>query len=203
MTASWWYPASTPLILASSSPRRKTILEMIGIPFRQVPGSIAEEDLSGGPEYVVEHRAMMKARQVSAEYPGNPVLGADTMVGLDNRLLGKPATHAEAVDILCMLSGRWHTVYGGVALIWEERGIEFGFSEETSVRFRKLSKAEIEAYADTGEPMDKAGAYGIQGVGSLLIDRIEGCYFNVMGLPVARFVMELRRAAVSEGSEDG
>jgi septum formation protein len=174
---------------------------MIEIPFRQIPGSVAEEDLRGEPEYVVEHWAMMKARQVSAEYPGNPVLGADTMVGLDDRLLGKPATHAEAVAILGMLSGRWHTVYGGVALVWEEKGIEFGFSEKTSVRFRKLSEAEIEAYADTGEPMDKAGAYGIQGIGSLLVDRVEGCYFNVMGLPVARFIREFRRI-LSEGSED-
>ncbi len=201
MTTSWWYPVDETLILASRSPRRKTILDMIGIPFRQVPGSVAEEDLLGDPEYVVEHWAMMKARQVSAEYPGNPVLGADTMVGLDDRLLGKPVTYSEAIDILGMLSGRWHTVYGGVALVWEERGIEFGFSEKTSVRFRKLSNKEIEAYADTGEPMDKAGAYGIQGIGSLLVDRVEGCYFNVMGLPVARFVKEFRRIMISEGSE--
>jgi septum formation protein len=199
---SWWYPVDTPLILASSSPRRKTILELAGIPFRQVPSNVAEEDLTGEPEYVVEHWARLKASQVSSAHPSSPVLGADTMVALDSRLLGKPASPEDAESTLGLLSGRWHTVFGGVALEWTDRGISFGFSEATRVRFRDLSSDEITAYVRTGEPLDKAGSYGIQGYGSLLVDRIEGCFFNVMGLPVARFFSEFHEA-VTEGKYDG
>jgi septum formation protein len=168
---------------------------MAGIPFIQVPGSVEEEDLSGDPTFVVEHWARMKAAQAAEGYPGHPVLGADTMVGLEGRLLGKPESAQHAVRTLEMLSGKWHVVYGGVALIWRERGTEFAFTEKTSVKFRDLPMEEIEAYVETGEPMDKAGAYGIQGIGSLLVEQVEGCYFNVMGLPVARLVNRLRAAA--------
>jgi septum formation protein len=196
---SWWYPVDVPLILASGSPRRRAILEMAGIPFVQVPGSVAEEDLEGDPGSVVRHWAAMKADSVSEAHPASPVLGADTMVSLDGRLLGKPSSPEEAARTLGRLSGRWHTVWGGVALVWTSRGIRFEFAERTEVRFRELPEEEIRAYVDTGEPMDKAGAYGIQGIGSMLVERVEGCYFNVMGLPVARFVSEFRRA-VREGS---
>jgi septum formation protein len=164
----------------------------------QVHGSVAEEDLGGDPASVVRHWAAMKADSVSETRPDSPVLGADTMVALEGRLLGKPSSADEAVRTLGLLSGRWHTVWGGVALVWISRGIRFVFAERTEVRFRKLPEAEIRAYVDTGEPMDKAGAYGIQGIGSMLVERVEGCYFNVMGLPVARFVSEFRRA-VGEG----
>jgi len=197
--SSWWYPIDVPLVLASRSPRRKAILEQVRIPFEQIPSGIEEEFLSGDPSEVVEHWAKMKAEDVSAEHPCNPVLGADTMVVLDNRLLGKPESPAEAVSMLKALRGKWHTVFGGVALEWKEEGISFSFSERTRVKFRDLTDPEIEAYVETGEPLDKAGAYGIQDFGSILVEKVDGCYFNVMGLPIARFVEIFRSRLVDAG----
>lgn len=114
------------------------------------------------------------------------------MVALGDELLGKPHDEAEAADMLGRLSGEWHSVFGGVCILWPRRGIEVQFFEETRVLFRNLGAEEIKAYISTGESFDKAGAYGIQGYGSLLVERIEGCYFNVMGLPVSRLVHVLR-----------
>ncbi len=197
--SSWWYPIDVPLVLASRSPRRKAILELVRIPFEQIPSGIEEEFLSGDPSEVVEHWARMKAEDVSAEHPCNPVLGADTMVALDNRLLGKPESSREAVSMLKALSGKWHRVFGGVALEWREEGICFSFSEYTRVKFRSLTDSEIEAYVETGEPFDKAGAYGIQGFGSILVEKVDGCYFNVMGLPIAGFVETFRNRLIDAG----
>lgn len=188
----WWYPAEVPLVLASRSPRRRMILEMAGIPFVQLPGGVEETFIDGGPGEVVVHWAVRKAGSVMDLSEGRPVLGADTMVALESRLLGKPRDPEEAFEMLSSLSGRWHSVFGGVALKWPEKGLDFSFHEETMVKFRALSPGEIRAYLDTGEPMDKAGAYGIQGLGCVLVESIRGCYFNVMGLPVSRFVHEFR-----------
>jgi len=188
----WWYPAEEPLVLASRSPRRRTILEMAGIPFVQIPGGIEETDMEGGPEEVVVHWAARKAGSVGELSKGRPVLGADTMVAMEDHLLGKPRDPGEASEMLGRLSGKWHSVFGGVALMWPERGLDFSFCEETRVKFRELTPDEIRAYVNTGEPLDKAGAYGIQGFGCVLVESIRGCYFNVMGLPVSRFVHEFR-----------
>ena len=188
----WWYPAESPIVLASRSPRRKTILEMAGIPFVQVSGEVEEKWMEGSPEFVVQYWARKKAEDVISTVSTGPVLGADTMVALGGELLGKPHDNDMAADMLRRLSGAWHSVFGGICVLWPCRGINMQFSEETRVKFRNLDSEEIEAYVATGEPLDKAGAYGIQGYGSLLVERVEGCYFNVMGLPVSRMIHELR-----------
>ncbi|MCK4671751.1 MAG: septum formation protein Maf [Candidatus Aegiribacteria sp.] len=180
------------MVLASRSPRRKAILEMAGIPYVQAPGNIDESDFSGSPSDVVLHWARMKASDILPSWKGHPVLGADTMVVLGDKLLGKPEDAARAFDMLTQLSGKWHSVYGGVCIIWPEKGIDIGFVETTRVRFRTLSVEEIRMYVSSGEPMDKAGAYGIQGLGCALVDRVDGCYFNVMGLPISRLVHEFK-----------
>ncbi|MEN8208679.1 MAG: Maf family protein [Candidatus Fermentibacteria bacterium] len=188
----WWYPVDSPLVLASKSPRRKVILEMAGIPFVQIPGNVIETGMDGAPGFIVQYWARKKAENVLSSISGGPVLGADTMVALGDELLGKPDDKVQAMEMLARLSGEWHSVFGGVCILWPEREIEVQFVEETRVLFRNLGTDEINAYISTGEPFDKAGAYGIQGFGSLLVERIEGCYFNVMGLPVSRFVHELK-----------
>lgn len=193
----WWYPASSPLILASRSPRRRAILEMIGIPFVQIPGNVKEIWMDGSPASVVQYWARKKAENVLSSISGEPVLGADTMVALGDELLGKPHDCDQAEDMLDRLSGEWHSVFGGVCVLWPEQGIDMQLVEETRVLFRNLGADEIKAYVSTGEPLDKAGAYGIQGYGSLLVERIEGCYFNVMGLPVSKFVHELRNSLLN------
>lgn len=190
----WWYPAQVPLVLASRSPRRRAILKMAGIPFVQIPGDVHETKMNGRPEDVVLHWAREKAKSVTDSAEGRPVLGADTMVFLEGELLGKPQDPDHAFRMLSGLSGTWHSVIGGVTVLWPERELELMFAEVTRVLFRTLSPDEIDAYVSTGEPMDKAGAYGIQGYGSMLVARIRGCYFNVMGLPVSRLVHEFRNS---------
>jgi septum formation protein len=191
------------LVLASASPRRRELLTQAGVRFRVHPAHIAEDPLPGEePVAYVTRLAREKAEAVfreltaggfmrgggtegSAEEEGSAlsVLGADTTVTLDGRILGKPADAAEAARMLRMLSGRSHRVITGVALATAE-GTEVA-AEVTAVKFLTLSDAEIEAYVATGEPMDKAGAYAVQGGAARWIPRIEGCYFNVMGLPLA------------------
>lgn len=165
---------------------------MAGIPFIQVPGEVKEKWMEGTPDSIVQYWARKKAENVLSSVSTGPVLGADTMVALDGELLGKPHDEDMAVDMLRRLSGEWHSVFGGVCVLWPYRGIDIQFAEETRVKFRNLGLEEIKAYVATGEPLDKAGAYGIQGYGSLLVERVEGCYFNVMGLPVSRLIHELR-----------
>ncbi len=188
----WWYPADVPMVLASRSPRRRTILEMAGIPFVQLPGDVEETLREGTPSEVVRYWARRKAEDVLDRAEGRPVLGADTMVALEGGLLGKPEDKDHAFQMLSGLSGRWHSVFGGVSVLWPEKDLAICFHEETRVRFRDLCAEEIRAYISTGEPMDKAGAYGIQGYGCMLVESVEGCYFNVMGLPVSRFIHHFR-----------
>ena len=194
-----WYGLDVPLVLASRSPRRRLILEMAGIPFLPAPCDIDENGFDGTPEEVVMHWAREKATVASRSWHAHPVLGADTMVSLDGHLLGKPSDTEDAVRMISSLSGRWHTVHGGVSLIWTDRAIERSFSIATRVLFRDLSESGIRDYVATGEPMDKAGAYGIQGFGCALVQRIDGCYFNVMGLPISRLVRELELLSVNGG----
>ncbi len=179
-------------MLASRSPRRRSILAQAGIPFEVVVPGVPEDNDSGPPGETVGRHALAKALDVSPSMPGRLVLGADTLVQVGGRVLGKPADRAEACRMLSMLSGAWHEVYGGVALAGGPLDRPACFVEVTRVLFRSLSSREIEEYAATGEPLDKAGAYGIQGFGSLLVERIDGCFYNVMGLPVARMVETLR-----------
>lgn len=179
------------LILASSSPRRKELLELLGIPF-QVRVSDVEETYQDGlqPEEIVMELARIKSIAVAETNKKSIVIGADTIVVSDGKVLGKPADKEEAISTLRQLSGKVHQVYTGVALI--KAGNTHLFYEKTDVEFWPLEEKQIEQYVLTGEPFDKAGSYGIQGYGSLLVKRIEGDYFTVVGLPVSRLNRELK-----------
>jgi len=178
------------LVLASASPRRRELLAQAGFTFEVHPAHIPEDAIPGeDPIAYVVRLAREKAESVFAELsskgsaPPQVVLGADTTVTLDNHILGKPEDAADASRMLRMLSGRTHRVITGIAIVTAEAA-EVA-AEVTGVRFLTLSDEEIAAYIATGEPMDKAGAYAIQGRAARWIPRIEGCYFNVVGLPIA------------------
>lgn len=172
------------VVLASGSPRRRELLRQMGITeFEVLPAGGEETAPEGlGPAALVEHLALQKAREVFALRSGATVIGADTVVALDGRILGKPRDEAEAAEMLAALSGRRHQVYTGVAVLSGDRALTH--AECTEVEFRTLTPAEIGAYVATGEPMDKAGAYGIQGRACVFIRGIRGDYYNVVGLPV-------------------
>lgn len=178
------------LILASGSPRRRELLKYITSDFSVVTQPTDESfPMGGSPCRGAELLALRKARAVATEHPHDIVVGADTIVVLGGKIFGKPRDTADAQQMLEALSGREHTVYTGVAVL-SPRG-ETVFSQGTQVRFRSLSREEMEAYVATGEPMDKAGAYGIQGKGALLVEGITGDFYNVMGLPVCQLGMVL------------
>lgn len=172
-------------------------MRQVGVRFEIVVPRISEGSCQRGDsvESLAEEIALEKARSVSLGRPGRIVVGADTLVLCDGEVLGKPGTRAEATGMLEKLSGRDHHVVTGVSLCRTEDGeVESAREcERTVVTFRRLGKREIGAYVASGEPMDKAGGYGIQGKGALLIERIVGCYFNVVGLPLARLYEMLRR----------
>jgi septum formation protein len=181
------------LLLASSSPRRSQILEMIGWPFEvgavEIDESLRDDE---SPREYVERLAETKAWTAAEVHSHRPIVAADTTVVVDEHILAKPADSEDARRMLRLLQGRWHQVLTGVALI-AELGINIDVDVEmTEVRFAPMSKAEIVWYVETGEPMDKAGAYAIQGKGARFIEGIKGDYFNVMGLPV-RLLYDLVR----------
>lgn len=179
------------LILASASPRRKELLGKLGVPFEVIVSDCDETLPEGIPsEEAAELLAVRKAAAVAKMHPDDVVIGADTTVLLDDVILGKPHDRAECCEMLHLLSGRQHKVVTGVAVFWD--GHTASFSDETLVQFYPLTETEISAYADSGEPYDKAGAYGIQGQGALLVAGISGDYSNVVGLPVARLARQLR-----------
>ena len=181
------------LVLASGSPRRRQLLESLGLEIEVRPADIDETPLESESGCDCALRlAEAKARSVVRE--GELVLAADTVVVLEGDLLGKPGNAAEAAAMLRRLSGREHEVMTGVAVCDLSRSLRLAFVEVTKVRFAELSEAEIAWYVATGEPLDKAGAYGIQGHGSLFVDAIEGNYSNVVGLPLAPTYRLLRRA---------
>ena len=179
------------IVLASQSPRRRELLERMGITKFEICPDTEEERAPAGltPDRLVEYLSADKARHVAGHFaPEDIIIAADTVVAVDDRVLGKPHSRAEAVEMLTMLSGRSHTVYTGVTV---RKGETVCTQHEcTRVTFRPLTGAEIEAYVDSKEPMDKAGSYGIQGLGCLLVQGIEGDYYNVMGLPVAKLFRE-------------
>lgn len=179
------------IILASASPRRKELLATAGIEFT-VKVADVEEKIDDGltPAEVVRSLALQKAQAVADKNPEAIVIGADTIVVLDDAILGKPQSEENAVEMLTSLSGRSHTVYTGVALIKGDK--VRNFCEATQVEFYDLTKEDIDAYVATKDCMDKAGAYGIQTNGCVLIRKIDGDYFNVVGLPVSKVYRELR-----------
>lgn len=179
------------LILASKSPRRQEILRNAGIPFVVRAPDVEEVRFAGeSPESYVRRLAVQKAGAVDRE-PGDIVLGADTVVVAGGEVLEKPVDTADAERMLRLLSGRRHEVLTGICLLGG--GLELSDLAITQVRFHTLSAAEIAAYAASGEPADKAGAYAIQGLASKFIQGIDGCYFNVVGLPIALVYQHLRR----------
>ena len=176
------------IILASSSPRRRELLSQAGIPFTVIPGDVDEGkvELSGTPQQKAEHLAYLKALDVAKKVDKGLVLGADTIVVCDGELFGKPSDELDARRMLESLSGREHLVITGIAIIDAESGTVKKGYETTKVKFSELSGEEIAAYIKTGEPFDKAGAYAVQGRGALLVESLEGCYSNVVGLPLKR-----------------
>jgi len=176
-------PLKRPLILASGSPRRKEILETMGIPY-SVDVSDVDESFSASPEDMVLELSARKAGAVAARHENALVLAADTLV-FGDEVLGKPKSAEHAIDMLSRLSGNWHSVYTGLTLIDTVTGTCIRRADQTRVHFIEMSEEDIAAYVATKEPLDKAGAYGIQGQGGMFIDRIEGSYSNVVGLPMA------------------
>ncbi len=181
------------MILASQSPRRRELLSLITEDFRIIPAK-GEEILTEKilPENAVLALSEQKADEIFAENKGEIIVAADTIVAIDGKILGKPRDEADAFSMLKTLSGRAHEVFTGVCVIFPNSEKK-RFFEETKVEFYPLSDGEIAEYIKTGEPMDKAGAYGIQGKGALLVKRIDGDYYNVMGLPVARLSRVIMR----------
>jgi septum formation protein len=178
-----------PIVLASSSPRRRQLLEMLHLPHRVIVPDVDEARREGeGPERYVVRLAHAKARAVATRAPGEVVLGADTTVVLDGEVFGKPTDPADAVSMLGRMQGRTHQVMTAVAVARDER-IEHAL-DVSRVTFRPADQEFLSEYVSTGEPLDKAGAYAIQGLGALLIERIEGDIFGVMGLPL-RLALEL------------
>lgn len=180
------------LILASASPRRKILLEALGLTFRVIPADF-EEDGRGGqaPEVLAAALAKGKAMAVAKDHPESLVIGADTIVVLNGEVLGKPKDRDDAVSMLKKLSGNTHSVLTGVCIARTSDALQLTAVECTKVTFGDLASEQIDRYVATGEPMDKAGAYGIQEKGATLVRRIEGCYFNVVGLPLFRLARML------------
>lgn len=183
-----------PIILASASPRRKQLLDMIDIEFEVIPSSVHEEfNIDLNNEEFVQHYAREKSLDIAKKYPDHFVIGADTIVVLDNKILGKPKDETESYKMLKSLSGRTHTVYTGVSLNYLNEKISDTFFEQTNVTFNKLSDSVIYYYIETYKPLDKAGSYGIQDWFSVNVNRIDGCFYNVMGFPLATFFSHCKK----------
>lgn len=200
------------IILASQSPRRKELLEQIGLEFEICPAKGEEIITKSIPEEVVMELSKQKAEEVAAMVSSyvmehkditTPsdilVIGADTVVAYDGKILGKPVDEADAKRMLSMLSGNTHSVFTGVTLVLIDksgRAGELVFYEKTDVKMHKMTEQEIDRYIATGEPMDKAGSYGIQGKCAIYIEKIDGDYNNVVGLPITRIYQELKRIGI-------
>lgn len=181
------------IILASNSPRRKELLSQIGLNFEITPSDFEENSVDMPPEELVQHFAYMKAKDIfdklkqsKEQQEDTLIIGSDTIVYLDNIIMGKPQNEQEAFSMLKRLSDKAHYVMSGLSVFQLSSGKSITEYEVTRVKIKSLSDKEILNYIRTGEPMDKAGSYAIQGIGSIFVEGIEGCYFNVMGLPIFR-----------------
>ncbi len=177
------------LILASKSPRRIALLQQFGFEFQVITADVTET-IASTPEDTALDNATEKAKVVFQQYPNNLVIGADTIVVIENQILGKPHDREHAVEMLSRLSGKQHQVITGVSLLSPD--LERKFYVATDVLMRPMAGYEINAYIDTDEPMGKAGAYAIQGIGGAFVESIAGCYYNVVGLPLPRLLVELK-----------
>jgi septum formation protein len=186
------------VILASQSPRRRELLNLVGIAHEVQPADIDESYFAGErPGEHAERLARGKTAEIAAREPNALVIGSDTIVVVDGDVLGKPADELDAVRMLARLAGRSHVVVTAVAVSW--RGETRSAVEEVGVTFHPMSRTEIDAYIATGEPMDKAGAYGIQGYGATIVSRVDGDYFAVMGLPLQRLTRVLASLGIRYG----
>lgn len=185
---------SMPIVLASGSPRRKEILQQMGYSFT-VNTSNTKESIDGAPEEMVLHLSEEKARAVALQYDNALVLGADTIVAIEDRILGKPHTEKQAAEMMHLLSGKWHSVYTGVCVINTRTKTMVKQAVQTRVHFLPLDEEVIYDYIKTAEPYDKAGGYALQGAAGVFIDKIEGSYSNVIGLPMHVADFLLKKAA--------
>lgn len=188
------------IILASASPRRRELLSQIGLEFEVMPGNMDEKTKSHIPSQMVMELSQAKAMDIfnklsEKERADSIVIGADTLVAFENQVMGKPENRKQAIEMLSCLEGSTHQVYTGVTLVRQKdkEPVIVSFFEKTDVTMYPMSGKEIDAYVDTGEPMDKAGAYGIQGKCAAFIKEIRGDYNNVVGLPIGRLYQELKK----------
>jgi septum formation protein len=187
------------LILASKSPRRRYLLEQAGLEFSVIPSNFKENSMPLSPaDSYVKRLAEAKAKDISQRYPDSWVIGADTIVLIDNDMLGKPDSRLEARRMLQSLSGKTHQVLTGYCICCKATGRLFSETIKTDVRFKKLTNLQIDWYINSGEPFDKAGAYAIQGIGTFLVKSIHGSYTNVVGLPVCEVLEFLINEGVVE-----
>lgn len=186
------------IVLASASPRRKKLLSQIGLNFIVESSNIDEQFDKESSDFdsLVKDLAYKKAKNVARNYTDGIIIGADTIVAIEGSILGKPNSEYEAKMMLKKLSGKWHSVFTGVAVIDLDSKVILTDFVESKVKFKKLSRSEIDNYVKTGEPFDKAGAYGIQGKGALLVEKINGCYYNIVGLPVSKLGKMLSKIGV-------
>jgi len=192
------------IILASASPRRRELLKHLGLTFEVIPSKI-EEDVKYGEE-PCEHvlrLARLKAQEIARDQDSAVIIGADTIVVLGGEILGKPKDEEEAFAMLSQMSGRVHRVFTGFCVLDASDGSEYSEAVESKVRFKHLTPEEIRGYIKTGEPMDKAGAYAVQGRGSYMIKEIQGSYTNVVGLPLCELVEVLSRVKVIDLFPEG
>lgn len=186
------------IILASTSPRRKELAQGMGLEFDVIPSKYEEDmTLKMSASQLVKTLSYGKAKEVAERIKSGIVIGVDTIVVFKGKKLGKPKNEKDAFGMLKSFSGKWQEVYSGVAIIDCKTGKEIRDYEVTKVKFRKMSDDEIWRYIKTGDPMDKGGAYGIQGLSSIFIERVEGCYFNVVGFPVYNVYKNLKKVGVN------
>lgn len=195
------------IILASASPRRQQLLTQLGLDFQVMEAGIDEEgagvDFGGEPHELAMELAQRKAEAAASRLTSGLVIAADTIVVCERQIMGKPLNREQARAMLRALSGRSHEVITGLCVLEVDAGGCDSAYERTRVHFRALSDQDIEAYLDSGEAMDKAGAYGIQGLGAVLVEGIEGCYYNVVGLPLTRLTMMLQQRGIKVLREKG
>lgn len=181
------------LILASASPRRAQILSQIGFNFKVVPSTVEETFKNHDPVEVAKDLALQKANEIAEYYPENIVLGADTVVFLNKKILGKPVSEADAEEMLRLLRGKTHIVHTAFALVQKSKKKEIVDIETTEVTFRNFADEDIIHYVQSGAPMDKAGAYGIQDQSAVFVEKINGDFYNVVGLPISKIYMYLHK----------
>ena len=186
-------------ILASRSPRRRELLLRLQTPFDIILPDVDESIIppDGSPETYCTALAELKANDISQHYPNNLVIGSDTIVVLDDQIMGKADDKAQAQNMLETLSGKTHHVYTGVCLKWAERNIHHLFAEITTVTFQELEERDINHYIESCPPYDKAGSYGIQDWSAVFVQEIKGCYDNVVGFPISRFYQELKKLGIN------